>query len=133
MNIEHEGKTYEVLTIDGISEITHAKLAGGKVVEAMMVEDGEPFCRIASPSDLVLDDRDLFLEELADFGIQPLRLVPKEPVTFEATFALSGSSWYPLHHLSDGLAHQNSTTKRFRCVEIVEEESILKAKGVDRG
>lgn len=32
--ITHEGTTYEVLTIDRISEITHAKLAGGKVVEA---------------------------------------------------------------------------------------------------
>lgn len=120
--IEIDGKTYEVLTLDRISEITHAKLAGGKVVEAMMVEDGEPFCRIASPSDLVLDDRDLFLEELTDFGIQPLRLVPREPVTFEATFEwMQDGFWYPCHYLDDALGSNRSNLKRFRCVEIVEE------------
>ena len=126
MNIEHEGKTYEVLTIESIKLITHAKLAGGKVVEAMMVEDGEPFCRIASPSDLVLDDRDLFLEELADFGIQPLRLVLNEPVTFEAeAYGGHSSAFISLPAECVG--------KRFRCVEIVEEEAqaILKANGVE--
>jgi hypothetical protein len=133
MNIEHEGKTYEVLTIDRISEITHARLAGGAIwlakgIKPATIEAYATLRRPGSDGGKVLDASDF-----TEWGIQPLRLVPKEPVTFEATFALSGSSWYPLHHLSDGLAHQNSTTKRFRCVEIVEEESILKAKGVDRG
>jgi len=130
MNIEHEGQTYEVLTLDRISEITHAKLAGGKVVSAVFISDG--YLRIESPSELVLASHEYYYAEIHGWGIQPLRLVPREPVSFEANFALSGSDWYPLHHLSDGLAHQNSTTKRFRCVEIVEEEShaILKAKGV---
>ena len=115
--IEHEGQAYEVLTLDRISEITHAKLAGGAVVE---VEAGKCLITFDSPTGSQ-EEMGFKFNELEPFGIQPLRLVPREPVTFEATFALSGSSWYPLHHLSDGLAHQNSTTKRFRCVEIVEE------------
>lgn len=114
--IEHDGQTYEGLSLDRISEITHAKLAGGKVVDAMMVEDGEPFCRIASPSDLVLDDRDLFLEELADFGIQPLRLVPREPFVFES---------YAVREIGHGqvviVCPIGADLKRFRCTEIVEE------------
>ena len=118
--IEHEGQTYEVLTLDRISEITHARLAGGKVKDASAVVPSfiEPYVVFRCPNgqNICMD-----LSETQDHGIQPLRLVPRESVTFEATFALSGSSWYPLHHLSDGLAHQNSTTKRFRCVEIVEE------------
>ena len=120
MNIEHDGKTYEVL--DGWSRLpTHARLATGIKKVAYM------------PIGITIDGDEYTMKQINDNGIQPLRLVPKEPVTFEATFALSGSSWYPLHHLNDGLAHQNSTTKRFRCVEIVEEEAqaILKAKGVD--
>jgi hypothetical protein len=116
--IEHDGQTYEVLTLDRISEITHAKLAGGKVVDADYLRGFIHAYTTEEDIEVVTT----FTEgELFEFGIQPLRLVLREPVTFEATFALSGSSWYPLHHLSDGLAHQNSTTKRFQCVEIVEE------------
>ena len=118
MNIEHDEQTYEVLSLDRISEITHAKLAGGKVVTA---ETNGTDVWLWSPTMEHADATCFDLTELEPYGIQPLRLVQREPVTFEATFALSGSSWYPLHHLSDGLAHQNSTTKRFRCVEIVEE------------
>jgi hypothetical protein len=110
--IEHDGQTYKVLTLDRISEITHAKLAGG-LMEATPAPRWEH---------AIVIDGAIYTRQMQELNqIQPLRLVPREPVTFEADFALSGSSWYPLHHLSDGLAHQNSTTKRFRCVEIVEE------------
>jgi hypothetical protein len=118
MNIEHEGKTYEVLTLDRISEITHAKLAGGKVVHGawshlksvrifMVGNSGE--YHVWNP------------EELADFGIQPLRLVPKEPVTFEGDFALVNGFWTRVACLDEGIALQGCEQKRFRCVEIVEE------------
>jgi hypothetical protein len=119
--IEHKGKTYEVLDAtnpESIKLITHAKMGGGDIVES-------DYNEVASVIYIPFQGGDYRLsfgeKSIRFLGIQPLRLVPKEPVTFEATFALSGSSWYPLHHLSDGLAHQNSTTKRFRCVEIVEE------------
>jgi hypothetical protein len=124
MNIEHEGKTYEVLTLDRISEITHARLAGGKVVD---VEEcpvrGELCC---------LFIKGIWFRDWNDLGIQPLRLVPKEPVTWVCEFGNSGDGfWFPIYCLDDALAYQHKEKKRFRCVEIVEEESILKAKGVE--
>jgi len=128
--IEHEGQNYEVLTLGKQDGMTHVLFAGGEL------KIGET-CAGLSYGFYAYDDESktngtcYLLKEAKLHNIQPLRLVLREPVTFEATFALSGSSWYPLHHLSDGLAHQNSTTKRFRCVEIVEEaQAILKAKGV---
>jgi hypothetical protein len=129
--IEHEGKTYEVLPLDRISEITHAKLAGGKVVETTARSNGTIY--MLSTIDYV-DGTLLNASELEDFGIQPLRLAPKEPVTFEATFEwMQDGLWYPCHYLDDALGSNRSNLKRFRCVEIVEEEAqaILKAKGVE--
>ena len=105
--IEHEGQTYDVLTLDRISEITHAKLAGGKVVEAFIGWKGTS-AYIAEP---VM----LSIQGWEPLGIQPLRLVPREPVTFEAraTRTLQGDVCIWLPHEVEG--------KRFRCVEIVEE------------
>jgi hypothetical protein len=86
MNITHEGKTYEVLTLDRISEITHAKLAGGKVVDAQTDSCG---ASIAVGTPVGCREEMWFqIDELADFGIQPLRLVPVEPVTFEGVVVL---------------------------------------------
>ena len=113
--IELEGKTYEVLdaaNLESIKLITHAKLAGGKVVE---VEEcpvrGELCC---------LYSKGIWLRNWQDLGIQPLRLVPKEPVTFEATFALVSGFWTRVTCLDDGIAYQGYEQKPFRCVEIVE-------------
>jgi hypothetical protein len=118
MNIEHEGQTYEVLTLDRISEITHAKLAGGKVVTASEIDCG--IVTLASPTSYI--STRFGEDELEHFGIQPLRLVPKEPVTFEATFAkCHGARWRPVYDLDEGIALQGCEQKRFRCVEIVEE------------
>lgn len=120
MNIEHEGQTYEVLPLDRISEITHAKLAGGKVVEAQKASPGYFKVRASDESDP--HHFCYKTQELADNGIQPLRLVPKELVTFEATFARESTGyWYPLHHLDDGITYEGKVKRRFRCVEIVEE------------
>jgi hypothetical protein len=129
MNIEHEGQTYEVLTLDRISEITHAKLAGGKVVTASEIDCG--IVTLASPTSYI--STRFGEDELEHFGIQPLRLVPKEPVTFEATFAkCHGARWRPVYDLDEGIALQGCEQRKFRCVEIGEEEAqaILKAKGV---
>ncbi len=114
MNIEHGGKTYEVLPLDRISEITHAKLAGGKVTKSVHVHDG--WIRVESPSELVIGAHEYLHDELNDLGIQPLRLVPKEPVTFEA---------YAVRPIGAGqvliVCPFEADLKRFRCVEIVEE------------
>jgi hypothetical protein len=115
--IEHEGQTYEVLTLDRISEITHAKLAGGKVVGA---STGNEIVRI--PDSANIGYHYYSKEELEDLGIIPLRLVPKEPVTFEATFVKGMlGEWLIINNLDEALAHQGYVSKRFRCVEIVEE------------
>jgi hypothetical protein len=107
--IEHDGKTYEVLPLDRISEITHAKLAGGKVVEAEECPvRGELCC---------LFRKGIWFCDWNDLGIQPLRLVPKEPVTFEATCVVdSGVRGETIIN-----APSHCIGKRFRCVEIVEE------------
>jgi hypothetical protein len=122
--IEHEGQTYEVLTLDGISEITHAKLAGGKVVEATCID--RLYIRVGVP--LAPNNCHVYyFDEFEDNNIQPLRLVPNEPVTFEGISYTGVGNPYIL--APAGTPHG----KRFRCVEIVEEEAqaILKAKEVD--
>lgn len=123
--IEHKGKTYEVLTLGRISEITHAKLAGGKAVDA----ESDDYCVITqSPCDY--SETRFGFDELEDFGIVPLRLVPKEPVTFEGIthgYQTSSRDGFDLlitvsqdevNRLSELGVTLN---KRFRCVEIVEE------------
>jgi hypothetical protein len=117
--IEHEGQTYEVLTLDRISEITHAKLAGGRVVGTKQIDDTAIRCE--SPFGKHLAHTDFLFEELEVFGIQPLRLVPREPVTFDAKFALVNGFWTRVTCLDDGIAYKGYEQTRFRCVEIVEE------------
>ena len=123
MNIEHEGKTYEVLDAtnpESIKLITHAKLAGGKVVDAQKASPGYFKVRASDESDP--HHFCYKTQELADNNIQPLRIVPKVPVTFEATCVKIGAGyWYPLHSLDDGIAYQGYEQRKFRCVEIVEE------------
>jgi hypothetical protein len=115
--IEHDGKTYEVLTLDRISEITHAKLAGGKVKEVSLRGSQQRWV----VWDWVKGYGGVYIEELADFGIQPLRLVLREPVTWVCEFGNSGDGfWFPIYCLDDALAYQHKEKKRFRCVEIVE-------------
>jgi len=104
MNIEHDGKTYEVLTLGRISEITHAKLAGGKVVKPEFSELVKEYYIDMSG--------EVWQEDWVSLGIQPLRLVQKEPVTFEACVDRRG--WIPA-------PKEAEPGKRFRCVEIVEE------------
>jgi len=106
--IEHEGQTYDVLTLDRISEITHAKLAG-EIFDAT-------YLGLYPKPDCILVDGDVYTAKMQSHNnIQPLRLVPKEPVTFEAraTRTLQGDVCIWLPHEVEG--------KRFRCVEIVEE------------
>jgi hypothetical protein len=80
MNIKHKGKTYEVLTLDRISEITHAKLAEGKVMKPEFSELVKEYYIDMSG--------EVWQADWEPLGIQPLRLVPKEPVTFEAWTAI---------------------------------------------
>jgi hypothetical protein len=122
--ITHDGKTYEVLTIDRISEITHARLAGGKVKEVSLRGSQQRWVIW----DWVKGYGGVYIEDFEDLGIQPLRLVPKEPVTFEGMVKSGlGGARYLIVPGSEPVG------KRFRCVEIVEEDTqaILKAKGVE--
>lgn len=108
--IEHEGKTYEVLTIDRISEANHAVTSVGVVREIQRSEvDGEPHCLIPMNGFVICQD---IWEHI---GIIPLRLVPKEPVTFEGVAYLGSDSHAYIRLPKD------YSGKRFRGVEIVEE------------
>ena len=53
--------------------------------------------------------------------IQPLKLIERKPVEFNAEFALIGSYWYPMHTLDDAQGTDNNKKMRFRCVQITEE------------
>jgi hypothetical protein len=113
MNIEHDGKTYEVLTLDRISEITHAKLAGGVVLSAFIGGNTHLYVKLLE-SDKTC--RHVFWPfEFTSYNIQPLRLVPKEPVTFEA------DSMFVRDDIPVILIKKEYVGKRFRCVEIMEE------------
>jgi hypothetical protein len=125
--ITHEGKTYEVLTIDDFKGVgnqpDHARLPGGKVFPVYFDDHRQEFyCKYS---------HGVALSCWEDLGIQPLRLVPKEPVTFDAP----GAVFFKTHTV-DNHGHESprgywaipipsgiSHLKRFRCVEIVEEGS----------
>ncbi len=111
--IEHEGKTYEVLSLDRISEITHAKTLSGAILSARSIDGFHYVYTDCENWEAVTTFCD---EEFEIFGIQPLRLVPKEPVTFEA---------YAVRPIGAGqvliVCPFEADLKRFRCVEIVEE------------
>ena len=82
-----DGKDYEVLTLDRIGEITHDRLAGGKVVDAQYQTE---FClgvTVASPEPDT-QPTTLAESELESFGIQPLKLIERVPVEFEAWTAI---------------------------------------------
>ena len=101
---------FEVLTLDRISEITHAKLAGG-LMEATPAPRWE---------NAIVIDGVIYTRQMQTLNqIQPLRLVPKEPVTFEATFARESTGyWSPIYGLDDGIAYKSNEQKKFRCVEV---------------
>jgi len=119
MNITHEGKTYEVLPLDRISEITHAKLAGGRVVGTKQIDDTAIRCE--GPFGKHLAHTDFLFEELEPYGVQPLRLVPNEPVTFEGVVSVNGCCHTAMIEIPIELQTKIKEGKRFRCVEIVEE------------
>jgi hypothetical protein len=55
-------------------------------------------------------------------GIKCLRKKKREPIEFEAAFAKYDGNWRFLYSLDDGSAYQNLKKKKFRCVEIMEDE-----------
>lgn len=113
-----DGKEYEVLTLDRIGEITHAKTGSGAILTARSVDGFHHVYSECESWDAVTTFCD---EEFAIFGIQPLKLVERKPVEFVATFALTGGFWTRVTCLDDGIAYKNYEQKKFRCVEVVEE------------
>lgn len=119
--ITHEGNDYEVLSLDRISEITHAELAGGEVVESQSHEScGKPYIFIpliaADSSEYQIS---LNIVNIQRLGIQPLKLLEKVPVEFTDTFAQCvDGKWYPVYSLDDGFGYQQCEQKVFRCVEV---------------
>ena len=111
--ITHEGNDYEVLTLDpeSIKQITHARLAGGKVVDAEIDPVRNEFCCVYANC--------IWLRHWEDLGIQPLKLLERKPVEFTDTFAQCvDGKWYPVYSLDDGFGYQRCEQKEFRCVEV---------------
>jgi hypothetical protein len=55
-------------------------------------------------------------------GIKCLRKMKPTPIQFKATFVSYDGNWRLLDCLEDGFAHQNFKKKKFRCIEILEDE-----------
>lgn len=78
-----DGKEYEVLTLDRIGEARHAATATGTIAAIIDVtRDGDPYRGIIVNGHAIL--------EIAwqDLGIQPLKLVERNPVEFVAWTAI---------------------------------------------
>ena len=113
--IKIDGKEFEVLTLDRIGEITHARLAGGKVMQAECVNElsEEPCVTIpTSNGEFYFDD----VTELEVWGIQPLKLIERKPVEFVAWTAIVN------FHGNDVVAIICPETvhidTKFQCVEV---------------
>ena len=107
-----DGKDYEPLTLDRIGEITHARLAGGKVVGAKKCD---PYIRVGVPQ--TSDNCHVYYsEELEDNNIQPLKLIERKPVEFVAWTAIVN------FHGNDVVAIICPETvhidTKFQCVEV---------------
>ncbi len=110
---QFENETYEVLTLDQIHMITHAKYAGDdeKVMTAefdglVHVQLNEDRTKFMTP----FDERELDKNKLI-----PLRHVPREPRSFEAPFEFVNGLW----KRSSPVTNENSVW--FHCVEIMGE------------
>ena len=105
-----DGQDYEVLSLDRISEITHARLAGGAVVRARR-------CREHSISwdyeDGQMDSA--YHSRLEDLGIQPLKLIERVPVEFIGVVYSGAGNPYVLAPMG------TPSGMKFRCVQITEE------------
>jgi hypothetical protein len=55
-------------------------------------------------------------------GIKCLREVKPTPIQFEATFVHDGRNWRPLYTVDDMIAYEIFKKKKFKCVEILEDE-----------
>jgi hypothetical protein len=112
-----DGQEYEVLG-DDLSAITHARLVSGKVVKSSAgFYRSELFITVPHDDN---DETEIYPRHLEDFGITPLRLIPREPVSFELSFYFQNGRWHEIAGLDDGFASQGSPIKRFRCTEIIE-------------
>ena len=117
--ITHEGNEYEVLSLDpeSIKQITHARLAGGKVVVAqyqtefcvgVMIESPEPDTQGNTFSE----------SELEPFGIQPLKLLEKVPVEFVGEVSRIDGGNYYVDTINVPVTAKPGM--KFRCTQIVE-------------
>ena len=80
-----DGKDYDVLTLDRISEITHAKMGGGDIVESEYNDLNDVIYVPFKNGDYRLS---FGHESIRFLGIQPLKLIERKPVKFEAWTAI---------------------------------------------
>ncbi len=114
--ITHDGQTYEALTYE-------AAKANPELVVAVKTSTGTRWIAQANKDDIHVQNESGFWvrwDDAESLGIQPLRLVPKEPVTFEASVVVGTFHGDDVTML---LAPKMPLGKRFRCVEIVEEQA----------
>ena len=124
MNIEIDGKEYEVLPLDADQNaITHARLASGVIVNTYWhIGTMEKFCNYR---------QGIGISCWKDLGIQPLQILPKAPVEFVVN---GDDAVFVETHTVDNHGHESSRGfwalpipssvkpkgKKFRCVEVTE-------------
>ena len=120
-----DGQDYEVLTTDpeSIKHITHARLAGGVV--SVEKNKGKRYIAWQYPDGT---EDTAWIEKLEFIGIQPLKLIERKPVEFVGEVVRIDGGNYYVDTINVPVTVQ--PRMKFRCVQITEEQAILKAKGV---
>ncbi len=104
---QFENETYQVVPHEWFGEITHARLASGKIVDVYFnTKTYEKMCDYR---------QGIGLSCWKDLGIQALRRVTRKPRSFSAPFEFVNGLW----KRSSPVTNENSVW--FHCVEIMGE------------
>jgi hypothetical protein len=114
-HVEINGEVHEIKT--GGNQIK----TGGKVIKSGKLSiDGKYLC--ISILFGWYDWMQIPQEAFPLLGIKCLRKVKPTPIEFEATFVSYDGNWRPLYSLDDGIAYHFFKKKKFKCIEILEDE-----------
>ena len=117
-----DGKDYEVLTLDRIGEITHAKVSSGAVLGAAPELDEDPQNDVVYLSYEDGTSDQMWASSLEVLGIQPLKLVERVPVSFKGEVqSLTGVPGYLDGNKWVLCPYEVKPGMKFKCFKITEE------------